>query len=170
LGNELILEVHREVVPVNLIDHLRRQFAYDAWSNGEVIAAIRVNAGDERALQLMSHIVAAERLWLERLEQQPQSVPVWPKADLGWCEAQAAELRRLWAEYLQRITGEDLERKISYKNSKGEAWVNTIVDVMTHVILHSAYHRGQIASHMRRVGQTPAYTDFIHGVRQGLVE
>lgn len=155
---------------MNLIEHLRRQFAYDAWANGEVLAAIRANAGDERGLQLLSHIVAAERLWLERLEQQPQSLPVWPKADLGWCEAQAAELSRLWMEYLQRITGEDLARKISYRNSKGEVWASTIEDVLTHVVLHSAYHRGQIASHMRSIGQTPAYTDFIHGVRQGLVE
>jgi uncharacterized damage-inducible protein DinB len=35
--------------------------------------------------------------------------------------------------------------------------------------MHSAYHRGQIASHMREQGQAPAYTDFIHAVRQGHV-
>ena len=155
---------------MNLIEHLRRQFAYDAWANRQVLAALRPSAGDERALRLMSHIVGAERLWLERLEQQPQSAPVWPKADLAWCETQAAELSRMWTEYLQQISGEDLARKISYKNTKGEAWTSVIEDVLTHVILHSAYHRGQIASHMRSVGMTPAYTDFIHGVRQGLVE
>ena len=156
---------------MNLTEYLCRQFAYDAWANQEVIAAIRTQAGEnEGALKLMTHIVAAERLWLERLEQRPQSVAVWPKPDLGWCEAYSAELKRLWAEYLQGIPGDDLARKISYKNSKGEAWMSTIEDILTHVILHSAYHRGQIASHMRSIGQTPAYTDFIHGVRQGLVE
>lgn len=156
---------------MNLIEHFRRQFAYDAWANQEVLSAIRANAGEsERALELMAHIFAAERLWLERLERQTQSLPVWPKADLGWCEAQAGELKRLWTEYLARMTDDGLAREISYKNTKGETWTNTIEDVWTHVILHSAYHRGQIASYMRSVGQTPAYTDFIHGVRQGLVE
>lgn len=156
---------------MNLIEHLRRQFAYDAWANREVLSAIRANVDrNERALELMSHIVAAERLWLERLEQRSQSLPVWPKADLGWCEAQTAELRRLWTEYLSRIHDGDLTRKLSYKNTKGETWSNTVEDILSHLILHSAYHRGQIASHMRSSGQTPAYTDFIHGVRQGLVE
>lgn len=156
---------------MNLIEYFRRQFAYDAWSNREVVSAIRAQAGEnERTLQLMSHIVAAEGVWLDRLEQQPQGVPVWPKPDLGWCEAQVAELARLWTEYLQRIADGDLACKISYKNSKGETWESTIEDILSHVILHSAYHRGQIASHMRSIGQTPAYTDFIHGVRQGLVE
>jgi len=31
---------------VNLADYLRRQFAYDAWANEEVLKAIRTNAGE----------------------------------------------------------------------------------------------------------------------------
>jgi len=38
------------------------------------------------------------------------------------------------------------------------------------VVMHSAYHRGQIASSLRAAGLAPAYTDFIHGIRQGFVE
>jgi uncharacterized damage-inducible protein DinB len=38
------------------------------------------------------------------------------------------------------------------------------------VLFHSAYHRGQIASQMRAAGFTPAYTDFIHAVREGFIE
>jgi uncharacterized damage-inducible protein DinB len=160
---------------VNLADYLRREFAYDEWANREVLNAIRSAGGENqpannRSLQLMSHIMAAERLWLDRLKQQPQSVPVWPEPDLAQCEAQAAEMGGLWLEFLDLITAGDVSQSITYKNSKGENWTSTIVDVLTHVVLHSAYHRGQIATHMRASGQTPAYTDFIHGVRQGLVK
>jgi uncharacterized damage-inducible protein DinB len=156
---------------VNLADYLRRQFAYDEWANREVLTAIRANgATDERSLQLMAHILAAEQVWLDRLKQQPQSVPVWPNPDLAQCEAQAAELGQQWLGFLDLITAGDVSQSVSYKNSKGESWTSTIVDILTHVVMHSAYHRGQIASHMRASGQTPAYTDFIHGVRQGLVK
>ncbi len=156
---------------MNLADYLRREFAYDEWANREVLKAIRASGGaTERSLQLMAHIVAAERVWLERLKQQPQSVPVWPKPDLEQCEAEASELGRLWLEFLDLITAGDVAQSISYRNSKGEEWTSTIVDILTHVVMHSAYHRGQIASHMRASGQTPAYTDFIHGVRQGLIK
>jgi uncharacterized damage-inducible protein DinB len=155
---------------VNLADYLRRQFSYDEWANREVLAAIRAGGADERSLQLMAHILAAEQVWLDRLKQQPQSVPVWPKPNLDQCDALAAELGRRWLEFLDLITAGDVCQSISYKNSKGEGWTSTIVDVLTHVVMHSAYHRGQIASHMRSSGLTPAYTDFIHGVRQGLVK
>jgi uncharacterized damage-inducible protein DinB len=156
---------------VNIADHLRRQFAYDEWANREVLTAIRSGgAAKERSLHLMAHIIAAERLWLERLKQQPQSTSVWPQAGVEDCEKQAAEIAAVWREYLDLITAGDVAQSVSYKNSKGEAWTSTILDVLTHVLLHSAYHRGQIASHMRAHGQTPAYTDFIHCVRQGLIK
>ena len=155
---------------MNLADYLRRQFAYDEWANREVLNAIRTAGGDNhRSLQLMSHILAAELVWLERLRQQPQSVPVWPEPDLAQCETQATKLGGQWLEFLDLITAGDVSQSISYKNSKGEQWSSTMVDVLTHVVLHSAYHRGQIASHMRTQGQTPANTDFIHSVRQGLI-
>jgi uncharacterized damage-inducible protein DinB len=156
---------------VNVADYLRRQFAYDAWANREVLNAIRGAGGESRrSLQLMSHILAAERVWLERLKQMPQSVPVWPEPNLEQCEAEADALGHLWFEHLDLITAGDVTQNVSYTNSKGESWTSTIVDVLAHVITHSAYHRGQIATHMRESGQTPAYTDFIHGVRQGLVK
>jgi len=156
---------------VNLADYMRRQFAYDAWANLEVLAAIRAAGGENtRSLQLMSHLLAAERLWLERLKQVSQSGPVWPNPDLAWCEAEAAESKRRWQEYMELITAGDLAQTISYKNSKGEEWSSTVGDILTHVVMHSAYHRGQIASHMREKGQTPAYTDFIHALRQGLIK
>jgi len=156
---------------VTVADYLRKEFAYDAWANREVLAAIRA-AGPEnrRSLQLMAHIFAAERVWLERLRQVPQSMPVWPEEDLARCEAEAEKLSQDWREYLELATAGDVSQSISYKNSKGESWTSAIIDVLTHVVMHSAYHRGQIASHMRSIGQTPPYTDFIHGVRQGFVE
>ncbi len=155
---------------MTVADSLRRQFVYDAWANQEVLQAIRSStAARERALQLMSHILAAERVWLERLKQEPQSVPVWPKPDLAQCEAEAAELGRLWTAYLELATAGDVTQSVSYKNSKGEEWTSTIADILLHVVMHSAYHRGQIASNMREHGQTPAYTDYIHAVRQGFV-
>lgn len=155
---------------MNLADSLRRQFVYDEWANREVLAAMRSSGADERSLQLIAHIISAERLWLERMRQQPQSSPVWPNWNLDQCETQANEIGRMWLEYLELITAGDISLSVTYKNSKGEAWTSTFADILAHVLLHSAYHRGQIASHMRESGQTPPYTDFIHGVRQGFVK
>jgi uncharacterized damage-inducible protein DinB len=155
----------------DLILYLQRQSRYDAWANREVLTAIRAGrASAARSLQLLAHIVSAEVLWLERLRQQPQSQPVWPEWGLEQCEARSAEVAELWHKYLEGVAPDDLAKTVSYKNSKGEPWTSTVEDVVTHVLFHSAYHRGQIASFMRASGDAPAYTDFIHAVRQGLIE
>lgn len=156
---------------MELIEHLRRQFAYDAWANREVLATLSGSTRPTtRPLQLLAHILSAERLWLERIRKQPQSLPVWPDVTADQCHAQIAELDLLWREFLSQLSPEGLSEEVIYKNSKGEAWSSTVEDILTHVVLHSAYHRGQIASLVRAGGEQPAYTDFIHAVREGLVE
>jgi uncharacterized damage-inducible protein DinB len=156
---------------MELIEHLHRQFDYDAWANREILAGLKASAGQSpRPLQLLAHILSAERLWLERIRNQPQSLPVWPDFTLEQCEAQVADIERLWHAFFGQLSPLGLSEKVVYKNSKGEPWTSTVEDILTHVALHSAYHRGQIASQVRAGGEQPAYTDFIHAVRQGLIE
>jgi uncharacterized damage-inducible protein DinB len=156
---------------MELLEHLRRQFAYDEWANREVLSGLRTSRNPlPRPRQLLAHILSAERLWLERIRQQPQSLPVWPDFTLDQCGDQIIDLARLWPEFLSQISPAGLSATIVYKNTKGEPWTSTVEDILTHVLLHSAYHRGQIASLVRAGGEQPAYTDFIHAVRQGLVE
>jgi uncharacterized damage-inducible protein DinB len=118
----------------------------------------------------MAHIVAAERLWLSRLEQRPQTLPVWPDFTVEQCDSQITELASLWENFLEGKAAADLLNRISYTNSKGENWTSRVDDVLLHVVMHSAYHRGQVASDLRAAGFTPAYTDFIHAVRHGSLE
>lgn len=161
---------------MQLLDHLRRQFVYDAWANREVLVNLRKSANpSQRPLQLLAHIVSAERLWFERIKGQAQSLPVWPDLSLDQCESLIAEMNSLWHEYLDQLSLTDLSltdlsKPLAYKNTKGELWNSTVEDILTHVLLHSAYHRGQIATHVRAGGEQPAYTDFIHAARQGLMQ
>ena len=150
-----------------------RQFSYDAWANREALSAINAASARSnlaRSLKILAHILSAERLWLQRLRRQQQTMPVWPESGSAECEAQIAELARFWSEFLTGLSDSELPQNVSYKNSKGEPWSSTVQDILTHVLLHSAYHRGQIALLLREAGANPAYTDFIHAIRQGFIE
>jgi uncharacterized damage-inducible protein DinB len=150
-----------------------RMFAYDYWANLECLKALRKGAAGAESTALvgrMAHVLSAERLWLERILRAPQSMAVWPGSTLEECEALAAEVALSWRDYLAGLAAGGLEEMVEYKNSKGERWSSRVEDVLTHVIMHSAYHRRQIALEMRAAGMELAYTDFIHAVRQGLVE
>ena len=156
---------------MDIVDCLHRLFAYDDWANQEVLAALR-NAPNPpaRSLKLIAHILSAEGLWLARINQEKPSLPVWPELTLARCEAEADALGASWRSYLNESEASALSRQIKYMNSKGESWTSQVDDILLHVITHSAYHRGQIATDMRGAGLTPAYTDFIHAIRQDLVK
>lgn len=153
---------------MELIEHYRQLARYDAWANQEAIRSLRdCSAPPAKSMEWIAHVLAAEYVWLARLRSEASPLPVWPELTLEQCEAHAKELLAAWTGYLDSTPR--LDAAITYKNSKGESWNSTVADILTHVFMHSAYHRGQIAADLRRSGHTPAYTDFIHGVRQGLV-
>jgi len=150
--------------------HFSRLLEYDRWANALALRVLMEGTAPPRAVRWMGHIIGAEHLWLARLRQEPPNMSVWPEIDLYGCEARLAELDQLWPEFLANLEEEDLEDGRAYRNSVGEFWTSTVGDILTHVVMHSTHHRGQIASAVREAGGAPAYTDYIHAVRQGLIE
>jgi uncharacterized damage-inducible protein DinB len=154
-----------------------RMFDYDSWANRECVAAMRGAAGSvsPEMIGRVAHILSAQKLWLERILNQPQSTAVWPSATIEECSALAEQISSAWRNYLstlsqQALSQQMLDSNVKYRNSKGEPWSSRVDDILIHVLFHSAYHRGQIALQMRASGFTPASTDFIHAVRAGFIE
>lgn len=141
---------------------------YDMWANQETLKSLNEGAPTPRSVRWMAHIIGAELLWMARLKREPAILPVWPDLDLRSCGAHLQHLSQLWPEYLSR-NQDSAPNRVSYTNSKGESWTNTVEEILTHVVIHSAYHRGQIASELRAAGSVPAYTDYVHAVRQGYI-
>lgn len=156
---------------MTMLEHIKRLFAYDDWANRGILSSLRaLDAPSVRSLSLLGHIVSAERLWLGRLLIQKPTLPVWPPFTVERCKLEVDQLPSLWQNYLTSVGEAGLSRSLSYKNTKGERFTSQKQDILLHVVMHSAYHRGQIAADMRAAGFTPAYTDFIHAVRQGFVD
>jgi len=154
---------------VDLLRHFARQMTYDDWANRETLASLRKPAAPAPLVKVMAHIVAAESLWLTRARQESPAMAVWPEMSFAQIETHCASVARGWQALLNSLAPTDLSRPIAYTNSQGERWGSALSDVMAHVVLHSSYHRGQIASGLRTGGHVPAYTDYIHCTRNSLI-
>lgn len=154
-----------------MLEYIRRLFAYDDWANGEALRSLQAaGTPPPRSVKIMAHILAAEHVWLGRLKGDRTAVEVWPGSDLDQSDQQRAKLRAHWRAYLNVLTPEDLSRPVAYVNTLGDACTSTIQDILMHIVMHSAYHRGQIATGLGGAGHKAAYTDFIHSVRRGFIE
>lgn len=146
-----------------------RLLRYDTWANTETLTSLRSGTPPAKALRWMGHIVGSGELWLARLRDEPPTLAVWPELDRDGCAAGLDRLAQRWPRYLETLGDGDLDKSVGYRNSRGEHWTSTVADILTHVAMHGAYHRAQIAAAVRESGGEPAYTDFIHAVRQGLL-
>ncbi|HTO87269.1 MAG TPA: DinB family protein [Thermoanaerobaculia bacterium] len=154
-----------------MLEQLRRLFGYDIWANRETLASLEAAgpAVPAVAVKRMGHVLGTEWLWFSRLTGEEKSMVVWPPLTVADCRRETGRLEAAWREHLAGLTEEALSRAVSYVNSKGEPWKSAAGDILMHTVMHSAYHRGQVASDLRTAGFEPAYTDFIHGVRKGFV-
>jgi uncharacterized damage-inducible protein DinB len=138
-----------------------RLYQYNAWANKRVIdKLIEQRVDNEKILSLMGHIVAAQFLWLHRIQGLPPAqVKLWGEYSLQRVTEMAAEAGKRWLEFVEST--EDFNRELTYTNYVGDPYTNNVESIMIHLVNHSSYHRAQIAMLLRQNGFEPINTDFI---------
>src|SRR5690606_14249917 len=109
----------------------------------------------EKSTQLFSHILNAQQIWNNRIDPQLPLFDVWDVHPVQHFEKIDAENYKHSLSILDRF---ELNAKIAYVNSKGQGFNNDIKGILFHLINHSTYHRGQIATEFRLAGIKPLAT------------
>ena len=144
-------------------DYFKQLMEYSHYYNLEIIK--KFQDGDlefmipERAILLLSHTLNAQKIWNNRLAGEEDKVDVWGNVDVE--EMEHAENTN-FEETIAVLEKEDLDRIVQFQNSKGESYQNSVRDIIFHVINHSTYHRGQIATEFRKQGIDPIVSDFVY--------
>jgi uncharacterized damage-inducible protein DinB len=153
------------------ISHHVRELIFNAWANRTTLAGVRQAPSlPARAGEIMAHITGAEWLWLRRLGEPGPELAVWPILTLAEVDHELHALTAAWQLACTELKPERLERMVAYTNTKGEHWKNRVADILTHVVLHSSYHRGQVIHLLAQSGEAPPYVDYIEAVRQGQID
>jgi uncharacterized damage-inducible protein DinB len=154
-------------------EEISKLFEYNDWANARTFSSVEPLSQEELNRQLggsfpsvretLVHIYAAEWIWLERWNgTSPKGLP---SAD----ELTALEtLKERWARvekerqvFARRLSEPRLGEVISYSNLKGDPKNNRLGDLLVHVVNHSSYHRGQVATMLRQLGKKPISTDYV---------
>ncbi len=143
-------------------DLFTRLFKHLEWADARVLASLRsARNPQKRDLELYSHIVAVEHVWLSRIDGSPPRVVVWPTLSLDECEKLGGQNVDGFDALASRLNPELLRKPITYRNSAGDEFTSTIEDILMQVVMHGPYHRGQIATSVRAADDTPSPTDYI---------
>ncbi|MDX1627625.1 MAG: DinB family protein [Fulvivirga sp.] len=141
---------------------------YNDWANRRVLITLEEHEIDDQdILQLFSHVLSAQIIWLNRIKGIPTTpFPLWETYKLRELRSMTEESSRNWLNLVETHPNQTFEEMIDYKNTEGKKFENTLRKIIMHVINHSTYHRGQIATKLRGMDIEPPVTDFIAYVRQ----
>jgi len=137
---------------------LNKLIGHTLWANEEWITFIDASfPADEYLLTRMSHILLGEQAWFQRILGEEPDRKIWQTLTIP-------QLRELHAKH-KRIYGElragNIARVIPFKRFTGEAYQSPISDILLHLTLHGAHHRGQMATYVSKQGKPPINTDYI---------
>ena len=136
-------------------------YQYNAWANNQVMnCLISQSVADEKTLSIMSHLLAAPFIWLNRIKGLPKSeVKLWETQDLETLQQMTEDGAAIWLDFIENT--KSFDRDLSYTNYVGSPFVTNVEQIMIHLVNHSSYHRGQVALRIRQIGLQPVNTDYI---------
>jgi uncharacterized damage-inducible protein DinB len=148
----------------------RTLFAYNQWADEKILtAALGVNgaaldthpSGDYGSLRsTLQHTWSAQVSWLRRWRKEPKRED-WPAFD------GVAEMAKAYREthdelraFAAGLTDEDCRALLSYRDSRGNEHERSLQLLITHVVNHGTYHRGEAGLVLTGMGRSPGDLDF----------
>jgi uncharacterized damage-inducible protein DinB len=148
-------------------------FNYNRWANAKVLESASTLTEEELERKLggsfpsvlgtLGHLYAAEWIWLERLKgasppglPPAQEIPTLPVLKEKWSAVEAGQ-----KAFVESLTDARMGETVSYRNVKGEPWSYALGELLVHIVNHSTYHRGQVATMFRQLGKKPPATDYL---------
>jgi len=145
-------------------DYFKKYFEYNRDVNIKFILFLEeIQLEENFPVTEMSHLLAAHRVWLSRVESEKIMINIWESVPV-------AEMKRVneacFNKTINILENHELQLQVNYTNSKGEQFSNELSDVFYHLLNHSNYHRARVANYLRTIGFTPPNSDYIFYVRE----
>jgi uncharacterized damage-inducible protein DinB len=147
--------------------YFTRLFNYDRYANELILKSMLEASSIEKPVQLMAHLLSTPQVWLSRCKKEIKNVEIFPDLEVSTFKPMIEENHRQWLDFIENVN--NLDEIIYYKNSSGNAFNNTIVEILTHVINHGTHHRAQIGQQLKVAGiEKLPVTDYIFFARENI--
>jgi uncharacterized damage-inducible protein DinB len=162
-----------------LVNDIQTLYKYNYWAHHRLFNIVKTVPDQEYQKDLGSshgglhgtlvHIMSAEEIWLKRWKgeptaglHKPEEFKTFDAITDYWKKVESS-----MTDFCEKLrTDNDLERRVTYKDIRGNSYTQLLSHMMLHMINHSTYHRGQIVTMLRQLNITPVSTDLIGYYRE----
>jgi uncharacterized damage-inducible protein DinB len=154
-------------------DLFKRLFAYKAWANEELLAALARLDGDSPvmplAIKALSHTYVVDRIFAAHLRGTNHPYATANLDHLPTLQALSVDIGasdREYVDYVSTLGGEQLTECIDFTFTDGLPGRMSREEMLMHVITHGVGHRGQVSAVLLLSALAPAsdgFTTYLHG-------
>lgn len=155
---------------MNSLDSIRNLFRHMEYADASTwhrIVECEAAQSDAFIRSRMIHIHSVQRAFLNAWRGEPLPA-VDHEMKLAEVLPRGIEYHALAAQYLDRLKPALLDQQMVVPWSSGAAArlghpasPTTLVETINQVLLHTAYHRGQVSTRLKELGGAPPLTDYI---------
>lgn len=156
-----------------IISHIQNLFAYNEWAWRRVFPSLaQLDNGVYKAPRgffwdslhgLMVHAAAAEFIWYQRLQGNSPTSLFDPErfADFGTVQTQWEITNQELQSYVAKLNEAELGRLVTYRNTRGQAFSLSVVQILQHVANHATEHRCQMTPVLYMLGVPTEPLDYM---------
>jgi uncharacterized damage-inducible protein DinB len=121
------------------------------------------------ALRTLNHIHTVDRIFAAHLRGEPHGFPATNTADtptLAELRASVEQVDAWYVDYVRGLTPEQLEERLSFRFTDGDAGRMSREEILAHVIHHGSHHRGNVGMLLKQVQVAPPRDLFTRHLHQ----
>lgn len=136
---------------MSIQSHFKRQLEAELWAAEALAAALKqANEPEPRSLLLFSHIAAAHHNWLNRIVGEAPMLKPFEERTINEALELYHNVIAKAIAFLQQTTEADFENEIVFTSGiDGRQRSMRVDDILTHMVTHAYYHRGQIVAQLK---------------------
>lgn len=162
------------------LENLIFLFDYNYWARDRVLATVGQLTPEQMMAPAdlsyggifgaLTHVLNAECLWRTRCQHKVSPSSVRYETAVESLE----RLERLWQEeegamrgYLTSLDEQKLDEIVAYRSLRGQAYKNSLWQILVHLVTHGIHHRAELAAHLATLGKRVGNIDFVIYARGG---
>ncbi|MBZ9851864.1 DinB family protein [Mesorhizobium sp. CA14] len=148
---------------------LKGMLAYQAWANDELVEKLATMDPSSdpgirnAAIRLMNHIHVVSRIFAAHLKgvahgYASDNTPDTPEPRA--LRTALAEIDGWYLDYLETVLEQELGDPVAFTFTDGDEGCMTRQEMLTHVVLHGSYHRGEIGRMLAGIAVSPPWDTY----------
>lgn len=148
---------------------LKSLLVYQAWANDELagkLAGMDPSRDPEErraAIHLMNHIHVVSRIFAAHLRgvahgYASDNTPDTPEPRA--LRVALAEIDGWYLDYLETVAEQELADPVAFTFTDGDRGCMTRQEMLTHIVLHGSYHRGEIGRMLATIAHSPPWDTY----------